>query len=216
MNLEPCRECGKLISRHAKGCPHCGAKNKDISKHVIFGVIGGMLFLAVVFNPSVFSPNNQTSQNDTTSNNISTISDRWTYQEDSIGIDAIPVKLLILRSDQSIDLAFPYQGENYGHIVVRKIKEKRPEVIFTVDKGQFNNSYLGTKIKAKFDDKQSITFTGNPPSDHSSGVAFIKNPVSFIKSIQNSKKLRIGVEFFQQGEQYFDFELTGFDLSKLK
>lgn len=215
MSLEPCRECGRLISKNAKGCPHCGAKNKDISKHVILGTIGGLFFLAVVFNPSVFVPNNQTSQNDATSNNISTISDKWKYQEDTIGIDAIPVKLLTLKSEESIDLDFPYQGENYGHITVRKIKGKRTEVIFTVDKGQFNSSYLGTKIKVKFDDKQPTTFTGIPPSDHSIGIAFIQESAGFINLLQASRKLKIGVEFFQQGEQYFNFDLTGFDLSKL-
>ena len=48
MALEKCRECGEMISTDARGCPKCGAKNKDISKSAVLVVCSPIIIMAII------------------------------------------------------------------------------------------------------------------------------------------------------------------------
>lgn len=45
--LSTCKSCGQQVAKHAKTCPHCGAKNKR-GNPILIGIIAVVLLIAVV------------------------------------------------------------------------------------------------------------------------------------------------------------------------
>jgi len=140
--------------------------------------------------------------------------DNWTYSTNQYGIDNKESKTAEVKSTNAINLQFPYSGSNYGHLTIRN-QDGKLDVIFTVDKGQFNRSYTGSQVKVKFDEEKTKVFTGHEPSDHSSGWLFLGNAKRFITAVKGKKHLKIETEFFREGTQLFEFDIDGLDLNKV-
>jgi len=140
--------------------------------------------------------------------------ENWIYSTHQYGIDNKELKAAEVKSTNTINLKFPYSGENYGHVMIRN-QGGNLDVIFAVDKGQFNQAYSGTPVKVKFDEEKTKVFTGHEPSDHSSGWLFLSNAKGFVASAKGKKHLKIEVEFFHEGSQLFEFDIDGLDLSKI-
>jgi hypothetical protein len=131
---------------------------------------------------------------------------QWQY-------DTVPDKMTskvtataILTSDNSLDLAFPYKGANYGRINVRQHPRHGLDVIIDVDKGQILcRSYSGCPILVRFDDRPPRTFSGSEPADNNSTVAFIRDARGFIAEAKRAKRILVQVNMFQQGAQTLEF-----------
>lgn len=139
---------------------------------------------------------------------------QWGYFSGTYGIDNKSLSSATIRSLNTISLGSPYSGDNYGHITIREMNG-RIDLYLEVDKGQFNGAFMGTKIKVKLDDNKTKIFSCTEPSDHSTGLLFITQPQRLIKSLRTAKKLKIEAEFFQEGPQLFEFDVTGLDLNKI-
>jgi hypothetical protein len=221
MALVKCKECGKEVSSAATACPHCGAPTAQPSavaaarSRLWLGVklFVGFIFLifvyqctqsmsriqepgvatkaAAVATPAATSPTPQSS---------------WSYSTHVDEMTSKPVRLAFIRSDNSMDLAFPYKGPNYGSLTVRRGK-KGDEVIFRIDKGQTmcRNYEYACPIDVRFDDAQPVRFLGIGPTDNSSEVAFLNNPAKFIQLASKAKRIRVGMSIYQAGTQVLEF-----------
>ena len=48
-NLIPCKHCGEMISKSAKTCPHCGAKNRKATVGIVVLIILVFIIVVAVF-----------------------------------------------------------------------------------------------------------------------------------------------------------------------
>ena len=139
----------------------------------------------------------------------------WKFESGLFGIDKMKISFLTTKSINSLDLDFPYNGKNFGEITIRYSEKYQLEIIFRVDKGQIQCGIGNCEGRIKFDDSPSIEFKGNPPSDRSNKVIFIKNQDSLLKLIQSSTKVLIEIPMYQGGDQILEFNVSGLNIDML-
>ena len=127
----------------------------------------------------------QSESNDT--DNTAT-SGNWKYFTETFGIENKTARVAFINSKNSLELGFPYSGENNGHIVITKRQGASPDVSFRMDKGQFMTRFDGTTIKVKFDDLPVKRFSCSEGSDHTTGILFLNNAKLFISMIKGTSK----------------------------
>lgn len=136
----------------------------------------------------------------------------WSYEsyEDEMGKGNI--NYAILNSLNTVNFSSPYDGPQQGTLTIRKSKRLGKSILFNIQKGQIHcSSYDGCSVLIRFDDEPSSTFHASEPSDNSSETIFISNYDGFIKKLTKSKRVRISVEFFQEGSHVFEFDVSGFN-----
>jgi hypothetical protein len=140
------------------------------------------------------------------SSSISAWADDWRYSEQTDKMNGSQTKLGEVFSDNSLDLAFPYSGENRGRLVVRQDKQNGLNVIFTIRKGQLIcDSYHGCQVQVRFDEAQPVTFHGGGAADHSSTTIFLTPERRFIDLAKKAKRIRVAVTVYQAGSQVLEF-----------
>ena len=215
--LITCGDCDKEISRRAKTCPHCGAKNKKPDSYILhLGkiLLGVFIFIGFV---SIF----QTSRNTATINasnkqalasNMLTPAENWQYisSED----DMSPKRNLYAAtsSENEVEFGFPYNGKQRAELVLRTHARYGKDIIFKIQRGQLLcNSYDGCSVLVRFDNAQPVRFSASGSSDHSSTSLFIGNYSKFVGLMAKSKRVRISAQVYQEGSPMFEFDVTGFD-----
>ena len=108
---------------------------------------------------------------------IANVARAWEYEQ---SVDAMSSKQILFattKSTNSLNLEFPYKGQNNGTLQIRQHPKWGLSVIFSIDKGQIQcHSYSGCPIEIRFDQQTSMKFSGNESADSSSDTVFIKNP----------------------------------------
>lgn len=112
-----------------------------------------------------------------------------------------------IKSINSLHLSFPYSGENYGHVIVRKHPQYGLDVIVSVDKGQILCDVYKCQLKIRFDNGAVQNFTMAPAADNSSTVVFAKFPQWAIKNLKRAHKIVIQIPMYQEGNQVLTFEV---------
>ena len=133
----------------------------------------------------------------------------WVYSESRSGIDNERSQDLMCLSNNSLNLAFPYKGDNQGVIIVKRVGDKITAG-FTIEKGQIEKVHQPW-VKVKFDDKKTELYYVRVTDS----IAFINDSNQFIDEIKDAKTVKIEFDVFMNGLQLLDFNVTGFDLSKL-
>jgi len=139
----------------------------------------------------------------------------WKFESRLIGIDKIKMSFLKTKSLNSLDLQFPYNGKNFGEIILRYSEKNDLEILLTVDKGQIQCGISDCKGRIKFGNSPSIEFEGTPPSDRSSNVIFIDNENDLVKLFQSSTKVLIEIPMYQSGNQILEFNVSGLNIEML-
>ena len=218
MTIIKCSECGTEISDKAAACINCGAK--PIKKTSLLTWIVGAIFLVIVFKTcSSYEEQSQTTTTTPATTATSSSSEStngcppncvriWEYSEEPDSMTGKPTQFASLKSTNSLALDFPYRGENYGHILIRKFTGKRDEVLLYFDKGQsMCRSYSNDcRIEVRFDDAQPLIFSGISSSDGDSKTIFLTPSSRFIAGSTKSQKIRVSLVIYQAGNQIFDFE----------
>lgn len=135
---------------------------------------------------------------------------RWIYNESDDAMGRGKTKMAMLRSTNEIEFDFPYAGAQRGAIVLRKrASEDAADVMFSIQRGQFQCGIRECKLLIRFGDGKPETFTASTPSDNSSETVFLDNPSRFIRAARTADKIAIEAEFFSQGTRVFQFQSTG-------
>lgn len=75
-----------------------------------------------------------------------------------------------------------------------------------IEKGQLMcRTHDPCKIQIKFDDEPPITFNGSPPSDHSTTVAFLSSPKTFVSKAQKAKSILVRFTLYHNGTKTLEF-----------
>lgn len=147
------------------------------------------------------SDNKSISNNSLSNNSLESF---WKYSEKQDAMTSKTIKYAEVYSSNLVEFGFPYQGGTTGRILIRR-KDGIDEILFSIDKGQFNSS--PDKIRLRFDENPPIVNTISRTSDGSSNVLFIDNSSNFIQNMKNAQKLKIEAEFFREGNKVFEFNV---------
>lgn len=116
-----------------------------------------------------------------------------------------------VKSLNSANFDFPYQGKSHLNIQVRN-KNSKNEVIFIIDKGQFDCGFDGCQIAVKFDNGSVQKYRVSNADNGVSTVLFLSNNSNgFIKKLKSSKSVMIEANFYQEGAEQFEFNIEGLE-----
>jgi hypothetical protein len=136
-------------------------------------------------------------------------STRWRYSDSVDEMTSKRKKTASIDSENTLNLAFPYSGDNQPRLMLRK-DGFGLNVMILIDKGQFMcQSYSPCSIEARFDDRPAMRFSGVGPLDGISTVAFVNNEKRFVKELKASKKMLLRVTIYQAGTQTLRFNTEG-------
>lgn len=220
MALIKCSECGSDVSDKAVACPKCGAKPKK--KTSIFTWIIGAIFFVIVFRTcstieegkravdAPAAPTALAKQGAATSPPVTcppACPPIWNYSDDTDKMTGKPETVATIKSSNSLSLEFPYSGDNYGRIYVRRRAGKAEDVLLMFDKGQsMCKSYSDDcRVTVRFDDAPPITFSGQGASDGSSNAVFLSPAAKFIAASKKATNIRVSLEIYKAGNQIFEF-----------
>lgn len=118
-------------------------------------------------------------------------------------------------SENNVTLGFPY-GKIGGRLTIRNHPRYGKDVIFSADKGQIPcRSYSPCRVLLRFDDQKPISLQGSNPSDGSTEVVFISGYDRITKELSKAKILKIQLEFYSNGNQIFNFDVSDFGIGML-
>jgi len=88
--------------------------------------------------------------------------------------------------------------------------------MLAIDKGQFLCGVIECSILVRFDDGQPLTYRAVQPSDYGTTTLFIKNYDGFAARMLKAQRVKVQAEFYQEGNQTFEFDVSKFDVKKYR
>jgi hypothetical protein len=234
MALIQCRECGREVSSSAKFCPGCGIKKPKPINWNAWGIILALFFASLIYN--TFKPTdaakNTEGQSLTTKNSTpptpptsaSSVNPpaqtpsapepkekrpQWFYKtvEEEMGRGKVTTATII--SENSLRFGFPYEGEQWPHLVLRSHPKFGKDILVNIDRGQFLCRYDDCHVYVRFDNEKPQRFNASGPSDHSSTTLFISDFSRFLKGVRKADKTYIEAEFYNNGQRVIEFDTAG-------
>lgn len=136
----------------------------------------------------------------------------WKIEERTDPMSDQTIKTACVTSSNQVYLSSPY-GARGAKLCIRQHPSFGRDVYLTLDgSGQILcRSYSDCTIPIRFDDKPVQRFSGGEPSDNSSETVFITNDGRFITAAKTASRIRVQLEFYQNGAQTFDFPARGLE-----
>ena len=143
-------------------------------------------------------------------------STRWDYSQFEDEMGSGKVYVATIQSSNTIDLDFPYNGEQYGKLMLREHPKHGKDVILKIERGQLLDSDYNDPVVVRFDTDKQLTFSSVGASDHSTETLFLRgNAFSvFSTRLKTAKTVRIQAPIYQGGNQVFVFDVEGFNWTK--
>jgi hypothetical protein len=133
---------------------------------------------------------------------------QWIYSnsDDSMGRKR---SLAQVKSENTLHLGFPYQGNQHGTLVLRNSARWGTDVMVNIERGQFLCRFDGCTVNVRFDDGPIQKYSASEPDDHSTTTMFLNNATRFISTLRKSKTVRVEATYYQEGSQTLEFNIEG-------
>lgn len=146
----------------------------------------------------------------------SALAAKWKYKKVKDEMSGDTQTLASKNSLNSVNFDFPYQGKQFGTILITDNSEN---VIFYIQKGQISCSggraYGTCFVQVKFDDNKVKNVHAKEIGDDSTTIA-ITEP-DFLSNLKAAKEMKLRVEVFHNGFPVFTFDVSGLKIqSKLE
>lgn len=114
-------------------------------------------------------------------------------------------------STNEIRLDWPYHNVD-GRLCVRRLPTGDLDVYVALNgDGQILcSSYEGCTAHIRFDEGKAQSFTMAEAADHSTNIIFVANATRMIGALKGAKVTRVELNFYQAGQQAFEFPTAGF------
>lgn len=222
MAMEKCRECGASVSDAAKICPNCGIPNpvkKTSALTIIIITLSILILLIILLSAIVYNSNTNNKTNlisDSTQPSSEPIAsvNQWAYFPIDDPMRKGTIYHAALISLNTVNFNFPYQGEQHASLTLRS-STRDNDVIFSIGKGQIL-CHSSCTVSVRFDDADAVNFDAVGAADNSTETIFISNYKHFLAKIIKAKKIKIAANIYQQGTPVFEFDVSGFSITKFK
>ena len=140
----------------------------------------------------------------------------WNYFTSTDSASGKEYKVAQITSENTINLDFPYSGEQYATFTLRRHPRYGLDAFLSIRKGlilcnTYNNSY----ILLRADNGPVQRFGCNEPADNSSETVFVSGFGRVEQLIKRAKKLYVTITLYQAGDRTFEFKVQNYDASKL-
>jgi len=144
--------------------------------------------------------------------------DKWFYTSTTDVMTSKLTKVAMVASENSVSFSSPYQGPQKARLILRDSPRGGRDVMLVIERGQLLcHSYLADcKVGVRFDEGKLEHWSGAEPADNSTTTIFIRGSERFIRKLRSAKVLRIAVIAYQEGEQTFEFTVSGFDYARFQ
>ena len=133
----------------------------------------------------------------------------WSYSEDVDQMTSKVKTFARLTSTNQIKLDFPYSGNNWGYLTVRRHPQHGLDVLVSISKGQILcASYSGCTVKVRFGDGQPMNFKAAPSDDHSSDIVFLMDARGFIERAKKVRDIKVQLNIYNHGSEVLEFTAT--------
>jgi hypothetical protein len=142
---------------------------------------------------------------------------QWSYHQSDDEMGNGTTYVARVSSSNTVNFGFPYSGDQHAELQLRTHPRYGKDVIFSIEKGQFLcNSFEDCIVLVRFDDGKATSFSAAGAADNSTETIFIRNYSRFVEKMQNSKRVRISANIYQEGAPVFEFDVSEFDQKKYK
>jgi len=138
----------------------------------------------------------------------------WEYRSSTDPMGRGNTEYASLDSVNSVDFDFPYSGGSTATLLLRNSPKSGKNVIFEVNKGQFDCGVDGCSVALRADKGKVVTLSADTAADGSSNVLFLPHSTT-VRYLQHAKVLRIEATFYQEGSRVFEFHPYGLDIKRL-
>ena len=144
-----------------------------------------------------------------TKDSIAPLDFPWNKEESTDPMTDKKTTFAWLRSMNSINLSFPYEGDTYLKMTIRK--KDKTNVYFQIDRGQILcNEYSGTNfVYIRFDKDDPIKYKTIEASSGRSDIIFLSgNEKSFINRCKKAKEIKVQIPIYDFGNAVFNYIVT--------
>ena len=138
---------------------------------------------------------------------------KWQYQNTEEGMSGKRTAYAAVRSENTINLGFPYNGDQRGTLAVRRHPSFGNNVILSIEQGQIICRSRDCPVRIRYDDAAPVTYSGLEPADNSSETVFL--PYAIATRLKSAKRVRVEINLYQNGIQVLEFNVKGFDPDKM-
>ena len=138
---------------------------------------------------------------------------KWQYFDYEDTASGKTVYTASLKSENQINLSFPYGGLQKGELLFRNHPRHGLDIIFSIQEGQIL-SIDGITLEAKyflvrFDNGEVERWNYGESTSQSSDLIFINGKERFVEKMLDSQKIFITVNLYQDGQETFIFDVKG-------
>jgi len=139
----------------------------------------------------------------------------WSYYQSRDEMNDGKIYTASVSSTNTVEFDFPYRDPQRGRLTLRRHPTHGKDLIFRIERGQILcPSYDDCSVTVRFDDAPAQTVGAVGPSDNSSEAIFLRTYESLVPRLIRSKRFRLTVEVHQEGNVFFDFDVSGFEQGK--
>lgn len=147
----------------------------------------------------------------------SRLANKWTYRATEDPMSGRTSRFASIQSENTVSFDFPYEGPQFGTLMVRDHPSYGRNVILLIERGQILcQSYEDCSIRIRFDNGSPMRWGAVGPADNSNTSVFLRNEDGFIRRFRAAKVVRLQIPVYQEGEPMFEFRVGGFDYSRFK
>jgi hypothetical protein len=224
MAMAKCRECGAEVSDSAKTCPKCGVakpvKKTSLIAIIFLGLLGLWLIGHFIGGGSGRGTGSSTSVSTPAKPSAAAPvvpGSQWSYSHVADAMSKGTTYHAVVSSTNTVEFKFPYAGAQHARLNLRTDPRYGKDVIFSIERGQILcHSYEDCTVLVRFDDEQATNYSAVGAADNSTETIFIRNYDRFVGKMLKAKRVRISTNIYQEGAPVFEFDVSGFDLSKYK
>jgi hypothetical protein len=136
----------------------------------------------------------------------------WTVRDRTNKMDEREVSAVAMSID-TINLDFPYAGEQRGMLVVIQNDNGSPLASLGSLQGQIDCNSSGCPMRVKIDDKPAFSFVAFKMNTKAPSVVL---PFAVTVELAGASRVVFEVPYFKNGAQYFTFDVTGDPLAAIQ
>lgn len=142
---------------------------------------------------------------------------QWQYLSNNDPMTSKAALGAVVLSSNTHDFARPYSKPQHATLTLRKHPQHGNDVIMSIERGQLLcTSYSGCDVLVRFGETPAKTYKAYGPDDNSSQSLFIQGYPDFLRRMQAVDTVRIQAGVYQEGLPTWEFDVSGYNASKMK
>jgi len=132
----------------------------------------------------------------------------WQYSETKDEMTEKVTSTAYIESRDVASLKFPYEGGTTMRLWIRK-KDGVQDAYIVTTNGQIHDDFDNKTLSIRFDDDKPIDYTVLESADANPEYRFIASANKFIDRLKTAKKVKIQVQFYNNGSHTYSFDVSG-------